>query len=57
MTQLLHKERKNVSYNQREDYIQDIENKLMKKYRMGYSQLHKHLVVKRGQQEFGRVYI
>lgn len=44
--------RRNVSYNNREDHIIDIEKKLMKKYRMGYSQLHKYLVAKTYQQEF-----
>ncbi len=66
MTQLLHKTdaegkvaegafhmRKNVSYAQRETHIVEIENKLIRKYRQGYSQLHKSLVVKAGQQEFG----
>ena len=49
--------RKNISYNEREDYIVDIEKKLMKKWRMGFSQLHKNLVVKAGHQEFGPHYI
>ena len=66
MTQLLHKKdaegkvaegdfptRKNVSYNQREQHILELENKLMSKYRQGYSQLHKSLVVRSVQQEFG----
>tara|TARA_B100000427_G_C15155095_1_gene440513 strand:- start:311 stop:523 length:213 start_codon:yes stop_codon:yes gene_type:complete len=66
MTQLLHKKdaegkvaegdfpmRKNVSYAQREAHIVEIENKLMNKYRQGYSQLHKSLVIRAGQQEFG----
>ena len=49
--------RRHISYNQREDYVMDIEKKLMKKWRMGFSQLHKNLVVKAGHQEFGPHYI
>ena len=45
--------RKNVSYNQREHHIIELENKLMHKYHQGYSQLHKALVIRAGQQEFG----
>ena len=49
--------RKNVSYNNMEDYIQNLERKLMKKYRLGFSGLHKMLVLKAGQQEYGQFYI
>tara|TARA_Y100001968_G_scaffold327710_1_gene373304 strand:- start:1668 stop:1892 length:225 start_codon:yes stop_codon:yes gene_type:complete len=45
--------RRNVSYNNRESHILDIEKKLMKKYRMGFSQLHKYLIARTYQQEFG----
>ena len=45
--------RRNVSYNEKEDYIIDYEKKLMSKYRLGFSQLHKTLIVKAAQQEFG----
>tara|TARA_Y100001937_G_scaffold122000_1_gene181665 strand:+ start:44 stop:271 length:228 start_codon:yes stop_codon:yes gene_type:complete len=43
--------RRNISYKENEQYIVDIEKKLMKKYRLGASQLHKLLVIKAGQQE------
>ena len=41
----------------REEYILDIEKKLMSKYRVGYSGLHKLLVVKEGNQQFGQVFL
>ena len=44
--------RKNVSYNKYEDHIQKIEKDLMKKHRLGYSALHKFLILKEGQQQF-----
>ena len=44
--------RKNVSYNKYEDHIQKLERELMKKYRLGYSALHKFLILKEGQQQF-----
>ena len=43
---------KHVSYNHREQHIIDSQNKLMKKYRLGYSQLVKMLILKADQQEF-----
>lgn len=49
--------KKHISYNCREDYILDIEKKLMSKYRVGYSGLHKMLVVKEGNQQFGQVFL
>lgn len=49
--------KKHVSYNKHEDYIGDIEIKLMKKYRCGYSALHKMLVVKEGRQQFSGFYL
>ena len=39
------------------DYVLDIEKKLMTKYRVGYSSLHKMLVVKEGNQQFGQVFL
>lgn len=36
--------RKHVSYNVYEHHLQEIEESLMKKYRCGYSQLHKTLI-------------
>ena len=49
--------KRHISYNSREDYILDIEKKLMNKYRVGYSGLHKMLVVKEGNQQFGQVFL
>ena len=49
--------KKHISYNCREEYIMDIEKKLMTKYRVGYSSLHKMLVVKEGNQQFGQVFL
>ena len=46
-----------ISYSSRDGYIKDIEQQLMKKYRVGYSGLHKMLVIKEGQQQFGRVFV
>ena len=34
-------QRKHVSYSRKERYIQEDENKLMKQYRCGYSDIHK----------------
>ena len=42
--------RRNVSYNIYEGHIQDIEDKLMKKYRCGYSALHKILIREKAEQ-------
>ena len=42
--------RKHVSYNVYEGHIQDIENKLMQKYRCGYSALHKILIREKAEQ-------
>ena len=44
--------RKNVSYNKYEDHIQQMEKELMKKHRLGYSGLHKFLILKESQQHF-----
>lgn len=49
--------KKHISYSTREDYILDIEKQLMSKYRVGYSGLHKMLVVKEGNQQFGRPFV
>ncbi len=46
-------QQKQISYNRQEDYIIDMEIKLMKKYRKGFSSLHKYLIAKTYQQEFG----
>ena len=37
-------------------HIQKMETKLMEKYRLGYSQLHKLLVLKTAQQEFSELH-
>ena len=42
--------RKHVSYNVYEGHIQDIESKLMQKYRCGYSALHKILIREKAEQ-------
>ncbi len=47
------KRRKNISYNLHEDYIIEYTNKLMKKHRLGYSGLHKWLILKEAQTQFG----
>ena len=42
--------RKHVSYTVYEGHIQDIESKLMQKYRCGYSALHKILIREKAEQ-------
>ena len=42
--------RKHVSYNVYEHHLQEIEESLMKKYRCGYSQLHKTLIKEKAQE-------
>ncbi len=42
--------RKHVSYNVYEGHIQDIELKLMRQYRCGYSALHKILIREKAEQ-------
>ena len=44
--------RKNVSYNKYEGHIQRLEKELMKKHKLGYSALHKFLILKEGHQQF-----
>ena len=46
-----------VSYGRRDGHIKDAEEKLMNKYRMGYSQLHKHLVLKEFNNQFSAPYL
>lgn len=50
------KKSRQVSYNKREKHIQKMESKLMEKYRIGYSQLHKVMVLKMAQQEFNELH-
>ena len=42
--------KKHISYSSREEYITDLEEMLMQKYRVGYSALHKRLVVEKSNQ-------
>ena len=49
--------KRHISYGRRDDYILEIEQQLMKKYRVGYSGLHKMLVIKEGQQQFSRPFL
>ena len=51
------KRRKNVSYNKHEDYIVEMERDLMRKHRLGYSGLHKFLILKEAQLQFGNPYL
>ena len=44
--------RKQVSYGRNEDYIGSYETKLMKRYRIGYSDLIKMLIVKEAERQF-----
>ena len=46
-----------VSYGRRDGHIKDAEEKLMNKYHMGYSQLHKHLVLKEFNNQFSAPYL
>ena len=46
-----------VSYGRRDGHIKEAEEKLMNKYRMGYSQLHKHLVLKEYSNQFSAPYL
>ena len=50
-------QKKHISYSRRDDYILEIEQQLMQKYRVGYSGLHKMLVIKEGQQQFSRPFL
>ena len=45
-------QRKQVSYDRNEGYITQYEKKLMQRYRIGYSELHKRLIMKAAQHEF-----
>ena len=48
---------KKVSYNQREEYICEIEDKLMSRFKCGYSALHKKLILKEANNQFSGVYL
>ena len=49
--------KRHISYGRRDDYILEIEQQLMDKYRVGYSGLHKMLVIKEGNQQFSRPFV
>jgi hypothetical protein len=49
--------KRHISYNKREDHILDYEKKLMKRFKCGYSGLHKMLVLKEAQQQFSTPYL
>ena len=51
------KRRKNISYTQYDDHIIQYTEQLMKKQRLGYSSLHKWLVLKEAQTQFGIPFI
>lgn len=44
--------KRHVSYGRRDTHVKEAEELLMTKYRMGYSQLHKYLVLKEGHNQF-----
>ena len=46
--------KKHISYSSREEYITDLEEMLMQKYRVGYSALHKRLVAEKSNQLLNR---
>jgi len=48
--------RQHISYSKREGHIRQMEDALMRKYRVGYSGLHKMLVMREGQQQFIRAF-
>ena len=50
------KKSRQVSYNQKEKHIQKMESKLMEKYRIGFSQLHKVMVLKIAKQEYNELH-
>lgn len=49
--------KRHVSYGRRDQHIKEAEERLMNKYRMGYSQLHKYLVLKEGNSQFSIPYL
>ena len=49
--------KRHVSYNRFEDHILSDEQRLMKKYKCGYSALHKILILKEAQQQFTTPYL
>ena len=51
------KRRRNISYNIHEDHIIEYTDKLMKRHRLGYSGLHKWLILKEAQTQFGTPFV
>ena len=49
--------KKHVSYSQHDGHILEIEKQLMSKYHVGYSGLHKMLILKEGNNQFARPYV
>ena len=49
--------KRHVSYGRRDIHILEIEKQLMKKYHVGYSGLHKMLILKEGNTQFARPYV
>ncbi len=49
--------KRHISYNKREDHILEYEQKLMKRFKCGFSGLHKMLVLKEAQQQFTTPYL
>ena len=49
--------KRHISYNKREDHILVYEQKLMKRFKCGYSGLHKKLILKEAQQQFSTPYL
>jgi hypothetical protein len=49
--------KRHVSYGRRDIHIKEAEERLMTKYRMGYSQLHKYLVLKEGINQFSTPFL
>ena len=49
--------KRHVSYGRRDTHIKEAEERLMTKYRMGYSQLHKYLVLKEGHNQFATPFL
>ena len=52
-----HAVKRHVSYGRRDDHVKDTEEMLMKKYRMGYSQLHKYLILKESNTYFANPFV
>ena len=49
--------KRHVSYGRKDNHIKATEERLMSKYHMGYSQLHKYLVLKEGNSQFATPYL